>query len=492
MANTMIATKSVNYNNSESAKQNLLNNVKVQVKKLMEEAVIRSYVHEDSETITKFCSSVETVLLNGIRRSIFTWMEEETTFILCQKIAKFCPEAQQTLDRMEFHKQAILKRRNDHQSKGNNSPLCIKTKSSNSLLSPSPSSSSSSSSSEKSSPSMHFTFWANENKNNFHQSNNTTLVNGRRDTAFQNFWIRVALLEKVLDKIVYFLTIHSSQYYEHCSIIADPCDGQLITDLLRGPCTIDYSRTRTSDHLFTDPPVSELIQRHGIYGGLMSRQLSYVPPVSQQLTTDEQTPEDDDDDEDNDNIPTDTTEINSNNTSPMDLLKQSQKLLNTDKVNHNDTNLNDNSKRKTKYISIPAITMNPLEEEKEDDKIGLGYEEDDDGISHLPIDSIINNNRKRYSNRKNDLNAGNLNALNQSGWMTKRASSPLLNVNDLPTSRGIRTGSCALLPQINEYNSTKSNRNPKSTKNIALAAKDHVESMHQSLKTILLYGKNNV
>ncbi|VDP06036.1 unnamed protein product [Schistosoma mattheei] len=64
--------------------------------------------------------------------------------------------------------------------------------------------------------------------------------------------------------------------------------------------------------------------------------------------------------------------------------------------------------------------------------------------------------------------------------------------SDIPTNRTIRTGSCAFLPQMNEFNSTKSNRNFKSNKHIALAAKEHVESMHQSLRTRLLYGKNNV
>ncbi|CAH8856582.1 unnamed protein product [Trichobilharzia szidati] len=444
------------------------------VKKLMEEAVIRSYVHEDSETVTKFCSSVEAVLFYGLRRSIFTWIEEETTFVLCQKIAKQCPEAQQTLDRLDYYKQSILKRRNDHRLRRNISPIRIKSTSSNSLTS-----------SEKSSSSpVNFTFWSNDNNNNNNNNsshnhnisnyNNNTLINGRRDTLFQNFWIRVALLEKVLDKIVYFLTINSSQYYEQYSLMADPCDGQLISDLLRGPCTIDYSRTRTTDHLFTDPPVSELIQRHGIYGGLMSRQLSYVPPVSQQLL-EEKIQENDDENEDGDDD---------------DVMKIMMVVIKSLNNEHNDGST-EKIKGRCKYINIPAITMNPVEEEKEEDNDD-GKDELDNEDSGLPIDSIINHNRKRYNTRKVDLNINNPSVLNQTSWMTKRSSSPLISVNDLLMSRGSRTGSCAFLPQINEYNSTKTNRNQKSTKDIAMAAKDHVESMHQNLKSRLLYGKNNV
>ncbi|KAA0186325.1 Small G protein signaling modulator 1 [Fasciolopsis buskii] len=101
------------------------------------------------------------------------------------------------------------------------------------------------------------------------------------DVKLKNLWIRVALLEKVLDKIVYYLAANANRFYEKFAIMADPCDGMLIADLLRGPCAVDYSRTRTADYLYTDPPVAELIQRHGISGSLRSRQLPYVPPSSQ-------------------------------------------------------------------------------------------------------------------------------------------------------------------------------------------------------------------
>ncbi|VDP98345.1 unnamed protein product, partial [Trichobilharzia regenti] len=250
-----------------------------------------------------------------------------------------------------------------------------------------------------------------------------------------------------------------------------------------GPCTIDYSRTRTTDHLFTDPPVSELIQRHGIYGGLMSRQLSYVPPVSQQLPEENDDEKAEEDDDDNDGC--DVGDLDAMNNS----LKQSRKSLNNE---YNNDGSVEKTKGRCKYINIPAITMNPVEEEKEEDNDDGGKDELDNGDSGLPIDSIINHNRKRYNSRKVDLNINAPSILNQTSWMTKRSSSPLISVNDLLMSRGSRTGSCAFLPQINEYNSTKTNRNQKSTKDIAMAAKDHVESMHQNLKNRLLYGKNNV
>ncbi|KAK4470134.1 hypothetical protein MN116_005718 [Schistosoma mekongi] len=482
----MISTHINSHGNSQDVKDNLLKNVKIQVKKLMEEAVIRGYVHEDSETIAKLCSSVEAVLLYGIRRSIFTWIEEESTYVLCQKISKYCPEAQQTLNRMDYYKQAILKKRNDpDMMKRNTSPLRNKT-SSNSLISSDKSSSSSST--------LNFTFWSNDKRNNF-QSN--ILLNGRPDTAFQNFWIRVALYEKVLDRIIRYLADNTLQYYEPCSVIADPCDGQLISDLLRGPCTIEYSHSRTTDHLFTDPPVSELIQRRGIYSGLMSRQLIYVPPISQPLSN-EQTIEH----ETNSNL-LNSTDNKTNSISQLNSLKdKSSKAEFNEKQDQNGC-LNDNDQDKDEKIqgvSIPTITMTPnIKEEDEEEEEEEKYSDVDKDINagnvnhhpSIPIDSIINNNRKLLNNRKVDKPINNLNT--QGNWMVKRGSSPLINVTDLSTNRTTtRTGSCAILPHINEFNSMKSNRTLKCNKDIALAAKEHVESMHQSLRTRLLYGKNNV
>uniref|UniRef100_A0A1I8FM37 RUN domain-containing protein n=1 Tax=Macrostomum lignano TaxID=282301 RepID=A0A1I8FM37_9PLAT len=48
-------------------------------------------------------------------------------------------------------------------------------------------------------------------------------------------WIRVALLEKRLAKIVEYLVEQGKQLYEANSIIADPCDGPLLASLLVGP-----------------------------------------------------------------------------------------------------------------------------------------------------------------------------------------------------------------------------------------------------------------
>lgn len=36
---------------------------------------------------------------------------------------------------------------------------------------------------------------------------------------------------------------------------------------LVGPCALDYSRTKSNDQFWTDPPADELVQRHRISSG---------------------------------------------------------------------------------------------------------------------------------------------------------------------------------------------------------------------------------
>ncbi|KAK7066559.1 Small G protein signaling modulator 2 [Halocaridina rubra] len=94
-------------------------------------------------------------------------------------------------------------------------------------------------------------------------------------------WIRVALFEKVLAKIIDYLVQNSNKYYEKDSLVADPDYGTILSSLLEkfpvGPCALDYSRMKTVDHLWTDPPADELVQRHRISSGHLSGPAT--PPV---------------------------------------------------------------------------------------------------------------------------------------------------------------------------------------------------------------------
>uniref|UniRef100_A0A7M4EYW9 Small G protein signaling modulator 1 n=1 Tax=Crocodylus porosus TaxID=8502 RepID=A0A7M4EYW9_CROPO len=83
--------------------------------------------------------------------------------------------------------------------------------------------------------------------------------------AIKHLWIRTALFEKVLDKIVHYLVENSSKYYEKEALLMDPVDGPILASLLVGPCALEYTKMKTADHFWTDPSADELVQRHRIH-----------------------------------------------------------------------------------------------------------------------------------------------------------------------------------------------------------------------------------
>ncbi|KAI5156085.1 Small G Protein Signaling Modulator 1 [Manis pentadactyla] len=83
--------------------------------------------------------------------------------------------------------------------------------------------------------------------------------------AIKHLWIHTALFEKVLDKIVRYLVVNSSKYYEKEALLMDPVDGPILASLLVGPCALEYTKMKTADHFWTDPLTDELVQRHRIH-----------------------------------------------------------------------------------------------------------------------------------------------------------------------------------------------------------------------------------
>ena len=57
---------------------------------------------------------------------------------------------------------------------------------------------------------------------------------------------------------------NASRYYDRDSLVADSDYGSILSSLLVGPCALEYSRAKTPDHFWTDPPADELVQRHRI------------------------------------------------------------------------------------------------------------------------------------------------------------------------------------------------------------------------------------
>lgn len=80
-------------------------------------------------------------------------------------------------------------------------------------------------------------------------------------------WIRLSLYEKKLAKIIDHLVTNAHRYYDRDSLVADPDYGSILSSLLVGPCALDYSKAKTNDYYYSDPPADELVQRHRISSG---------------------------------------------------------------------------------------------------------------------------------------------------------------------------------------------------------------------------------
>ena len=79
-------------------------------------------------------------------------------------------------------------------------------------------------------------------------------------------WIRIALIEKTVLDIVTSLLKHCKKLYHKESLIANPVTGTIFLELLSGLVALDYTKTKTPDHFWSDPPAEELMQRQKARG----------------------------------------------------------------------------------------------------------------------------------------------------------------------------------------------------------------------------------
>ncbi|XP_041890715.1 small G protein signaling modulator 1 isoform X1 [Corvus kubaryi] len=197
-------------------RQRLLRTVKKEVKQIMEEAVTRKFVHEDSSHIISFCAAVECCVLFGLKRRAAGFLRSNKIAALFMKVGKSFPLAEELCRKVQDLEQLIENARNQAQGVPENVRKVPKLPN----LSP---------------------------------------------QAIKHLWIRTALFEKVLDKIVHYLVENSSKYYEKEALLMDPVDGPILASLLVGPCALEYTKMKTADHFWTDPSADELVQRHRIH-----------------------------------------------------------------------------------------------------------------------------------------------------------------------------------------------------------------------------------
>ncbi|XP_039986480.1 small G protein signaling modulator 2 isoform X1 [Xiphias gladius] len=205
-------------------KEKLLWNVKREVKQIMEEAVTKKFVNEDSSHIIALCTAIEACLGHLLKRRAAGFLRSDKIGALFTKVGKVHDTASEVCRKVQeqLQQQADLTRRT--QSMGHE-PL-RRQGSSTTSRPPQPLSA----------------------------------------QAIKHIWVRTALFEKVLDKIVQYIVDNSSKYYEREALMHDSVFGPILAALLVGPCALEYTKLKTSDHLWTDPSANELVQRHRIHG----------------------------------------------------------------------------------------------------------------------------------------------------------------------------------------------------------------------------------
>lgn len=67
-------------------KSKLLCTVKKEVKQIMEEAVTKKFVHEESSSVTSLCGAVEACLSQGLRRRALGLFKTSSTTALLHKV----------------------------------------------------------------------------------------------------------------------------------------------------------------------------------------------------------------------------------------------------------------------------------------------------------------------------------------------------------------------------------------------------------------------
>uniref|UniRef100_A0A672K4N2 Small G protein signaling modulator 2 n=1 Tax=Sinocyclocheilus grahami TaxID=75366 RepID=A0A672K4N2_SINGR len=189
----------------------------------MEEAVTKKFVHEDSSHIIALCSSIEACLSHLLKRRAAGFLRSDKIAALFTKIGKLNTTASEICRKVQEQLQ--------QQSTGQET---LRRQGSSAGRVPQPLSA----------------------------------------QAIKHIWVRTALFDKVLDKIVQYIVDNASKYYEKEALMHDSVFGPILAALLVGPCALEYTKLKTSDHFWTDPSANELVQRHRIHGAHRGQEVS--------------------------------------------------------------------------------------------------------------------------------------------------------------------------------------------------------------------------
>lgn len=231
-----------------------MNNVKKEVKQLMELSATCKFIHEDNHTFTNFCS--ESLKTNRIRNLFFyfkgtidfcllyglkkDFLNKPTSFDLVKKISKECKAAKEIvkifkeLENNLCNNQASLQQ---SESTSNMEKL------------------------KKGFFSKIFSSYSSKKTLNPETINHYVPLYLSNKDNLKHLWIKIAILRKTLTEIINYIIKNSSKFYYPNALMANSVDSTLLVALIAGPCSFDkYTRFKTIEN--ADPDADELIRRH--------------------------------------------------------------------------------------------------------------------------------------------------------------------------------------------------------------------------------------
>lgn len=256
----------------------------------------------------------------------------------------------------------------------------------------------------------------------------------------------MALINKLLSQIIDFIVSNANDYYNSFALIADPVDGLIFNSLLIGPCTLEYTRMKTCDHLWSDQNADELIQRHRMQSAFSSIQ------TNKNLLVD-----------DSNLVPSkifrqfSTINDGRSNLSNCNILSPKLKLgIRASLIAKRKASINalDDISNNYNKMNSTLSNSNSLKNKKAEDELSKTPQTPDSIRKHSKFNDSC----------KTD---------------TTKFSTPLSCNNVQKLSDQLNHTQCSDSPQ---------NKTKKSTNN----AKEYVESLHQNTKSQLIFGKNNV
>lgn len=195
----------------EAERERLLSRLKKEIKLLMEESVTKKIIHEDSSTIASLCIVLEQCLIHGYKKPTVSLSSLPISMNVLTCLAKHDEIAEKTLKHASS---------NFSYRKANSSDNLSARFKSKSLVGHTP----------------------------------------------RYNWIRISLIERSIVDLVKSLMVHCLKLYQEESLIRNYVTGHLFVDLLSGLSALDYTKTKTPDHFWSDPPAEELIERRAAKG----------------------------------------------------------------------------------------------------------------------------------------------------------------------------------------------------------------------------------